>query len=247
MTRRRVAVVTGGTRGIGRAITLELARSGRHVFALYARNREAAQALLDTAASESLSIECLRADLTDEEGMGQCVASIRKTDPEIEVLIHSAASGVHRSVSNLTPKHLQWTLGVNVFAIHGLLSALLPYVPSGGRIIGITSSGSTRVAPCYAAVGTSKGALETLFRYYAQELAPRGIAVNVVCPGMVLTGALDAFPDKDARVQKSLEQTPTGRLTTPEDVGHVVAFLCSEVASQIIGQTIVVDGGRTLT
>jgi enoyl-[acyl-carrier protein] reductase III len=247
MTRRRVAIVTGGTRGIGRAITLELARSGRHVYALYARNREAAQALADAAAAESLSIECLRVDLTDEDSMDRCVAAILATAPEIEVVVHSAASGVHRKVDELTAKHLQWTLGVNVVAIQSLLRALLPYVPSGGRIIGITSSGSRRTSPFYAAVGASKAALEVLFRHYAQALAPRGIAVNLVCPGMVLTGALDAFPDKDERVQRALDHTPTGRLTTPEDVGHVVAFLCRDVAAQIIGQTIVVDGGRRLT
>jgi enoyl-[acyl-carrier protein] reductase III len=247
MTRGAVAVVTGGTRGIGRAISLALASKGLSVYAIYARNRETADDLAALAARETLAIECIRADLTDEDRFNACVAAITATRPRIEVLVHCAASGVHRDVASLTPKHLRWTLDVNVLTIHNLVRALLPYIPSGGRIIGITSLGASRVTTEYAAVGMSKGALDSLFRYYAQELAARGIAVNLVCPGMVLTDAADVFRDKDERIRAAVSHTPSGRLTTPDDVAGVVAFMCSEAASQIVGQTIVVDGGRTLS
>ena len=247
MTSGRVAVVTGGTRGIGRAVSLALARSGLIVYAVYVRNRESAAHLAEQAAREQLTIECLRADLTDPERVNACVAAITAVRPRIDVIVHSAASGVHRDVASLTPKHLQWTLDVNVLAIHTLVQALLPHIPSGGRIIGITSQGSSRVAPHYAAVGTSKGALDSLFRYYAQELAPRGIVVNLVCPGMVLTDAIDAFPDRDERIRATVSRTPTGRLTAADEVAGVVLFMCSDDASQIVGQTIVIDGGRTLS
>ena len=100
--------------------------------------------------------------------------------------------------------------------------------------------------PYYAAVGSSKGALEALFRHYAYELAPRGIAVNLVCPGLVLTDAIDAFPDREARIEKAVAATPSGALVVPEDVAETIAFLCEPQASQIIGQTIVIDGGKTL-
>jgi enoyl-[acyl-carrier protein] reductase III len=102
------------------------------------------------------------------------------------------------------------------------------------------------VIPYYSAIGSSKGALESLFRHYAQELAPRGIAVNCVCPGLVLTDAIDAFPDKEARIQKAVDATPTAHLTTPEDIAELISFLCSPVSSQIVGQNIVIDGGKTL-
>ena len=247
MTGRAVAVVTGGTRGIGRAISVALARSGRAVYAIYARDRESAADLAAQAAREDLAIECLRVNITDDEDVAGCVATITRDAPRIEVLIHSAASGVHRDITALTPKHLKWTLDVNVFAIHQLLRGLLPYIPAGGRIVGITSQGASRALPHYAAVGTSKGALDSLFRYYAQELAPKGIAVNLVCPGMVRTAALDAFPDKDGRIERAVSRTPTGRLTTPDEVANLVVFMCSEAASQIVGQTIVIDGGCALT
>jgi enoyl-[acyl-carrier protein] reductase III len=161
--------------------------------------------------------------------------------------VHSAASGVHRSAAELSVKHLSWTFEINVYAIHHLLQSLLERVPEGGRIIGITSSGGTRVIPYYSAVGASKGALESLFRHYASELAPRKIAVNLVCPGLVLTDAVEAFPDKETRLDKTIQATPTGRLTTPEDVAGLVSFLCSPAAAQIIGQTLVIDGGKTLS
>jgi len=162
------------------------------------------------------------------------------------VVVHSAASGVHRRVEELSPKHLAWTFNINFFAFHRLLHEILALIPAGGRVIGITSSGSSRVGPFYAAVGSSKGAMDALFRYYAYELAPRGITANLVCPGLVLTGAVNAFPDRDQRIEAARAKTPTGRLTTPEDVAEVVLFLCGKAAAQIVGQTIVVDGGKTL-
>jgi enoyl-[acyl-carrier protein] reductase III len=246
MKERKTAVVTGGTRGIGRAISLALAATGYTVYAIYARNRDAADALSQDAAARGLEVRCLRGDLTDPDALAHCAGVIKAGAESVHVLAHSAASGVHRKVSELSAKHLAWTLNVNLVAFHQLLSELLPLIPPGGRILGITSHGPRRILPCYAAVAASKGGMETLFRYYAHEFARRGIAVNLVCPGLVLTGALEAFPDREQRIGASVANTPTGRLTTPEDVASAVLFLCSDGASQIIGQTIVVDGGVSL-
>lgn len=242
----KTALVTGGTRGIGRAISLKLAREGAVVHALYARNRKAADALIAEAQKEGLSIHCVRGDLADPETMQASIAEVQALSPELDFIVHSAASGVHRPVAELTDKHMRWTFGINVFAVHLLIAALLPKMRAGGRILGLTSAGGVRTIPFYAAVGSSKGALESLFRHYAVELAPRGIAVNLVCPGMVLTDAIDAFPEKEERVKAAIDGTPTGKLTTCEEVADLVSFLCEPAASQIIGQTIVLDGGKTL-
>jgi enoyl-[acyl-carrier protein] reductase III len=241
----RVAVVTGGTRGIGRAISLALAEEGT-VFALYARNRQAAEDLAAEAAARGLDIRCLRGDLTREEALAESVEAIRAAAPAVHTVVHSAASGVHRPAFEITPKHLRFTLETNVVAIHALLRELLPLIPGGGRIVGLTSAGSVRTAPFYAAVGCSKAALEALFRHYAVELAPRGITVNLVSPGLVLTGALDAFPDREQRIAATEAATPTGRLTTPQEVAALVRFLASGAAAQITGQTLVVDGAKGL-
>jgi enoyl-[acyl-carrier protein] reductase III len=129
---------------------------------------------------------------------------------------------------------------------HKLITSLVDRIPNGGRIIGLTSPGGVRTIPHYAAIGASKGALESLFRHYAQELAPRGISVNLVCPGMVMTDAAQAFPGLELRLEQTLVATPTARLTAPEEVADLVHFLCQKSASQIIGQTIVMDGGKGL-
>jgi len=244
---KKTAVVSGGTRGIGKAVSLVLANNGYKVIALYARNKKAADKLTQEALETNLDIATLRGDLTNDEKFQLVIDEIRQQSNCIDAIVHCAASGVHRKTSDLSAKHITWTIDINVVSIHRLIQALLDLIPQNGRIVGITSSGGTRVIPFYAAVGASKGALESLLRHYAAELAPRGIAVNCVCPGLVLTDAVESFPDKETRVEKTIKATPTQRLTTPDDVAQVVKFLCSSAASQIIGQTLVVDGGKTLS
>jgi NAD(P)-dependent dehydrogenase (short-subunit alcohol dehydrogenase family) len=247
MTNERIALVTGGTRGIGEAISLALARSSCRVYAVYARNRQAAESLAHQAKQQRLDIRCLRADLTDEDARALCVKTIKAETNHVDVIVHCAASGVHRAATKLTPKQIRWTFDVNVLSIQALLLELVPMMPMGGRIVGITSFGATHVTSLsYGAVGSSKAALEALLRHYAQELAPRGISVNLVSPGLVVTEAINAFPDKEEQVRMVTSITPTGRLTTAADVAGVVLFACSDAAGQIVGQTITVDGGRSL-
>ncbi len=242
----KVAVVTGGTRGIGRAVSLSLARQGAKVFALYGRDSKNALELDTIAKNEGLNILCIKGDLSNDEKFSDVVNQIKSNVHQINFIVHCAASGVHRNAMELSLKHLRWTFEINVFAIHHLIQELISLMPKGSKIIGVTSSGGTRVIPYYAAVGSSKGALESLFRHYAYELAPIGVNVNLVCPGLVLTDAVDAFPDRDARVEKAKGATPTGELVTPIEVADAVSFLCSNHASQIVGQTLVLDGGKTL-
>ncbi len=239
-------VITGGTRGIGKAISLVMAEAGAHVVALYARDRKSAEALAELATQREMKISTLRGDLTDPESFEKVVSEIKQACPQIDFLIHCAASGVHKAATALTDKHMRWTFDINFFVAHKLVAALVERIPAGGRIVGLTSPGGTRTIPHYAAIGASKGALESLFRHYAQELAPKGISVNMVCPGMVMTDAAQAFPELEQRLSATLKATPTGQLTTVEQVAHMVHFLCQKPAAQIVGQTIVMDGGKGL-
>ncbi|MEI8025909.1 MAG: SDR family oxidoreductase [Pseudomonadota bacterium] len=244
---KKVAIVTGGTRGIGRAISLDLARQGYAVKALFARDRESAKDLEETSSKEGLDIVTLKSDLSKKEGVEEVISLIKAQTSSVDVLVHCAASGVHRPAREITTKHLRWTFEINVLAIQQILMDLVPMMSSGSRIIGLTSNGGTRTIPFYTAVGSSKGALDSLFRHWAVELAPSGIAVNLVCPGMVMTDAVEAFPDKEGRIQACIRQTPTGKMTTPEDVGEFVSFLCtSRMASQFVGQTFTIDGGKCI-
>jgi enoyl-[acyl-carrier protein] reductase III len=163
----------------------------------------------------------------------------------LDVLVHAAATGVIRPALDTEDKHWDWTLSANSRALLTLARAAAPSMPEGSSIVGLSSLGSTRVLENYALVGVSKAALEALVRYLAVELASRGIRVNAVSAGVVETGALEYFPNREAMVEMG-KRNPVGRIVTPEDVAACVTFLCSPEAEMIRGQTLVVDGGWSL-
>jgi len=162
------------------------------------------------------------------------------------VLVHNAATGVIRPALEAEDKHWDWTHHANARALLSLAREAAPRMPEGASIIGISSLGSARVLENYVLVGTSKAALESLVRYLAVELAPRGIRVNAVSGGVVDTEALDHFPNKEQMLDMGRKRTPAGRLVEPKDIADAVVFLSSPQAEMIRGQTIVVDGGFSL-
>lgn len=242
----KIAVVTGGTRGIGKAVSLSLAESGAHVYALYARSRKGAETLEEEASGKGLKVTTIRGDLSHEESFNQSVRMLHESCDHVDVLVHSAASGVHKKAMDLSERHLKWTFEINFFAVHKLTTELKGKMGRGSRVIGITSPGGTRVIPKYAAVASTKGAMEALFRHYAHELAPEGITVNLICPGLVMTEAAKALPELEQMLNMTLDYTPSGQLTTPEQVAELVRFLTTDAAGQIVGQNIVIDGGKGL-
>jgi enoyl-[acyl-carrier protein] reductase III len=235
-------LVTGGTRGIGRAIALRFARDGAERLVLgYMRNdraaEEAAQAVREAGAEPVL----VRGNVASE----RVVAELASHGP-FDVVVHNAATGVIRTALETEDKHWDWTLSANARAFLSLARAAAPDMPSGSSIVAISSLGSTRVLENYVLVGTSKAALESLVRYLAVELAPRGIRVNAVSAGVVETGALQHFPNRETMIRDGLERTPAGRLVEPEDVADAVAYLASADAAMVCGHTLVVDGGFSL-
>ena len=242
----KVALVTGGSRGIGRAIALELARLGADIAFNYLKNHRAASATQEEI--QAVGVRCLRirSHLGDAANISQLFSQVHEEYGRLDVLVNNAASGVQRTASELEAKHWDWTMNVNARAPWLCSIEASRLMREGGRIVNITSEGSRRVLPYYFSVGASKAALEAVTRYLAVELAPQGIAVNAVSGGYVDTGALDHFPTKEKMLEAG-RNTPAGRMVTPEDIARVVAFLCSEDAEMIRGQIILVDGGVTLT
>jgi len=235
--RARSVLVTGGSRGIGKGIALRLARDGAARVAIgYFRSDAAAEELRALGAEPVL----VRGNVTSAR-----VAEQVEALGALDVLVHNAATGVIRPALETEDKHWDWTLNANARALLGLVRVAAPAMPAGATVVGISSLGSSRVLENYTLVGTSKAALEALVRYLAVELAPRGIRVNAVSAGVVETGALEHFPNREEMLA-SAARNPVGRLVTPDDVAGVVSFLCSADAEMIRGQTIVIDGGWSL-
>ena len=234
-------LVTGGSRGIGKAIALRFAALGAARVAIgYLRSDAAAEETAEELRALGAEPVLVRGNVSSQRVLDE-VAALGPLD----ALVHNAATGVIRPALETEDKHWDWTLGANARALLALARVAAPAMPAGSSIVGISSLGSQRVLENYTLVGTSKAALEALVRYLAVELAPRGIRVNAVSAGVVDTGALEHFPNREAMLELGA-QNPVGRLVTPEDVAHAVAFLCTEEAAMIRGQTLVVDGGYSL-
>jgi len=233
--------VTGGSRGIGRAIALRFARDGaRRVAIGYLRNDAAAEATADDLRSAGADPVLVRGNVTSD----RVLDAVRDLGP-LDVLVHNAATGVIRPALETEDKHWDWTLNANARALLSLARATAPSMPPQSSIVAISSLGAQRVLENYVLVGTSKAALESLVRYLAVELAPRGIRVNAVSGGVVETGALEHFPNREEMLRAGAAN-PVGRLVSPDDIAGAVAFLCSSDADMVRGQTLVVDGGFSL-
>jgi enoyl-[acyl-carrier protein] reductase III len=234
--------VTGGSRGIGKAIALRFAQLGAARVAIgYLRNDRAAEAAAEELRAAGAEPVLVRGNVSSERVLHE-VAALRP----LTALVHSAATGVIRPALEIEKKHWDWTLDANAYALLALTKAAAPQMRPGSSIVAISSLGSTRVLENYVVVGTSKAALESLVRYLAVELAPQGIRVNAVSAGVVETEALDHFPNKNEMVRRGIERSPTGRLVEPEDLANAVVWLCSPEAEMVRGHTLVVDGGFSL-
>lgn len=244
----KCAVITGSGRGIGRGIALALAAHGCNIAVNYVRRR--AEAEETAAAVEALGAQAVvvKANVGQEAEVQRLVETAAHAWDGVDIFVGNAASGVLKPVMEIDNRAWDWSMNINAKSILFGAQAVAPYMKrrGWGRIISITSMGSRRVFTDYSAVGVSKAAIEAATRYLAAELAPHGIIANCVSPGVVITGALDFFNDKDAMIAHAQAHTPAGRLVTPEDVGAVVAWLCSDAAAMIVGQTIEVDGGYSL-
>ncbi len=244
----RVALVTGSSRGIGRAIALRLAQEGADIVVNYSRSRDQAEGVADEVRALGRRAHAVKANVADVADLQHLVDEAESALGGLDILVNNAASGYIRPVMEQRPKGWDWTMDINARAALFLAQAAVPAMRrrGGGRIVNISSLGSTRVMPEYVVIGASKAALEAVTRYLGVELAPERIIVNAVSGGVVETAALKHFPRGEAMLAQGLAGTPAGRIVTPEDIAAVVAFLCSDDASMVVGQVVVVDGGYSV-
>ncbi len=247
MLEGQVALITGGSRGIGRAVALRLAAAGADVAVNYYLNRDAAEKTRAEAMSRGVRCELLQADMKDPGQIRRMLAEVGDRFGRLDILISNAASGVFRPARDLTAKHWDWMMNTHPRAFLLCAQAALPLMPPGGRMVAVSSIGSQRTIPQYAGMGASKGALEALTRYLAVEYGPLGIAVNAVSGGAVSTESWRQLAEADSVLADISRRTPAGRIARPEDIAEVVFFLCSPAAEMIRGQVVVVDGGYSIT
>lgn len=240
-------LVTGGGRGIGRAIALRLAEAGAAVIVNYLRNGDAARQTCADIAARGGVAEAIAADVGAPKDVRALFEAIRARWARLDAVVHNAAIGRFQPVLAVRP--LDWDLAfrTNAHALLLLAREALGLLPEpGGRIVALSSLGSGRYVPFYGAIGPSKAALESVMRGLAVELAPRGIRVNAVSAGMIESETLRQFPESDALRAAIVQRTPANRLGTPEEIADIVLFLCSAGSRWITGQTLVADGGFSL-
>jgi enoyl-[acyl-carrier protein] reductase III len=236
-------LVTGGSRGIGKGIALRFAELGAtRVVVSYLRNDRAAEETAEELRRLGAEPVLFRGNIGEPDK----AAALVERAGQLDILVSNAATGVIRPLLELEEKHWDWTLNANARALLSLARHAAPSMQPGSSIVAVSSLGSQRVLDNYALVGTSKAALEALVRYLAVELAPREIRVNAVSAGLVETGALDYFPNRDEMLAWYERRTPAGRLVGPRDVADAVCFLCTPEAAMIRGHTLVVDGGYSI-
>jgi len=240
------ALVTGGSRGIGRAVCLRLAAEGTETIIVnYLENDTEAEQTRKLIEERSSACILAKANLFHPAEVDKLFLAVKEAVGRLDIFVHCAAVTAFKPLRDIRPN--QWDLTMNVNARSFLLCVqkCIPLMKDG-KIVAISSLGSSRAIPNYGALGPTKAALESTVRYLAVELAPSGIRVNAVSGGFVKTDSTRKFPGADTLAEKISLRTPARRLGTPDDIAGVAMFLLSPSASWICGQTIVVDGGLSL-
>lgn len=242
----KVALITGSSRGIGKAIALRFAENGVNIVVNYVRHREDAEATARLIEERGAQCMVVKANVAKDADVISMVEQIKDRYGRVDMLVSNAASGVLKPMMELSTRHWNWAMDINARALLTLAQQVVPLMQDGGRIMAVSSLGSVRAVENYTAVGASKAALESLVRHLAVELGGRNITVNTISAGAVDTEALKKFPNRTEILDGTLARTPMGVLTTPDDVADLALFLASDLAKMIHGQTVVVDGGYSI-
>jgi enoyl-[acyl-carrier protein] reductase III len=247
---RPVALVTGSSRGIGRATALRFAERGYDVVVHYRREAEAAEAVAKEARAAGAEALVVPGDLVDADVPAGILAEVADRFGRLDVLVANAASTAFKPLAEVTARHLELTMRTVVQSFLLLSQGAVPLMAGrAGSIVGVSGIDSLRVVSNHGLLGAAKAAMEQLVRYLAVELGPHDIAVNSVLPGFVTTDSSRMWADTshpggwETFEREGVARVPAGRMAAPEEIAEIIAFLCSPAGRYIRGQNIVVDGG----
>jgi 3-oxoacyl-[acyl-carrier protein] reductase len=242
----KTALVTGASRGIGRASALALAKAGAQVLVHYSQGAAEAEAVVAQIRDAAGRADAVAADLAAPDGPHKLASDVRRiVGGRLDILIANAGVSRAATIEDTTVEDFDRLFAVNVRAPFFLVQQLLPIMRSGASIVLLSSLAAHASVGTLAAYAATKGAIDTLVKHFAAALGDRGIRVNAVAPGVVQTD-MSNFAKTDAGRDYTLGMQALQRLAEPEDIGDVVAFLASDDARWITGDTIRVDGGSKL-
>jgi len=242
----KTAFVSGGTKGIGFSVAQKLAEKGANVVLNYFRSRRAAEDAVKIIKGYGVECYAHRANIGNHEQLPAIFEGIKERFGQLDIMISNAALGLFTKMIDIDDKAWDLSMHTNARAFLNCVQLASDIMPDHSRIVALSSLGSIRYIPGYAAIGVSKAAIENIVRYMAIEFAERHISVNCVSGGFIDTDALKSFPNYDKMLREVSERTPFGRVGKAEEVADVVVFLSTPKASWITGQTVIVDGGYSL-
>lgn len=246
----KVALVTGSSRGIGRASAIKLAQAGADVIVNYVTSRGAATEVASEIQAMGRRAYVIKADVGEEEDVESMIDFVSQSIGQLDIVVSNAATGGFRPLLAANEKHFHTTMNINVLSLVYLVRAAIPLLEKGpdrGKVIAISSHGSHMALPWYGLIGSSKAALESVARHLTLEVGHRGVNVNVVKAGLVETDSTRKVPNADRIFAARSEKSMVGdRELTADEVANVVVFLASPLSDLVQGETITIDGGAAI-
>ncbi|XXX81897.1 SDR family oxidoreductase [Sorangium sp. So ce134] len=246
----KIALITGGSRGLGKNAALRLAERGVDVILTYHSKRDEAESVVAELRSKGRKASALSLDTgvaSSFDGFARSVAALLKAEWDraaFDFLVNNAGIEHTSPIAETDEAALDRVFAVHFKGVYLLTQKLLPHLADGGRIVNVSSGLARFATPGFAAYGSMKAAVEMLTRYMAKELGPRGIACNAVAPGPIDTDFTRPIFERHAGLRDVLaQQTALGRMGVPDDIGGVIAFLCSDDARWVTAQRIEASGG----
>lgn len=246
----QVALVTGGSRGIGRACALRLAEAGADIIVNYVASRAAAMEVAEQIDALGRKAYVVKADVSEEDDVASMLDFVTQKIGRLDIVISNAATGGFRPLLDANARHFHNAMNTNALALVLLVQQAMPLLEQGetrGKVIAISSHGAEMALPWYGLVGGSKAALESLVRHLTLEVGDRGVNVNVVKAGLVETDSTRLIPNAEQMFERRREKTMMGnRMLMDKDVADAVLFLASPLSDMVQGETLTVDGGAAV-